>query len=116
FLALLFHDDLCEFFGNRGEHLASVSSDQTIVFDADAAPTFQIDSRLDRNDHAGLKWGFRRRAESRPLVNVQTNAMAQTVAEMLAETGIFHHPSGDGIHVAAPGPGSDRPDGRLLCF
>src|SRR6058998_3964027 len=83
------------------QHLRTVLSDDDEILDPDAAETLQVNARLDRDDVAGdeLVRGFR--AEARGLVDVETDAVAEPVAEGLAETSLFDHPTGRGVGVDA---------------
>ena len=103
-----------ESFGDAGEHLVAVPSHQHVIFDPDASPSWQIDTWFDCDHHAGFQESFGDRAESRFFMDIESDAVSESVAEELVVAGIFDDtPSGpvDGLERRA---GPDRLDALPL--
>src|SRR5262249_28134778 len=99
-------------------------SDEEIVFDADSEVfLWDVNTGLDGDDHAGLE----RLAALAGIVNVEANAMAETVNEVLAErlavqilavsVDVVVGDEEEGLFVvlAEVGAGFDGGDGGILC-
>src|SRR4051812_32193846 len=78
-------DALIELARTARQDLGAIGRDEDVVLDADAPPVGQIDTGLAGNDHAGLERDVGAGAEERGLVNLQTEAMAETMIELVAE-------------------------------
>src|SRR4051794_10185332 len=81
-----------------GQKLASGVGDEHVVLDAHAALARQVDARLDGDNHAGAEFllaaGL---AHGGQLVDVATDAVAEPVAELLAEAGAVDDVPGDAV-------------------
>ena len=87
-----------------------------IVFDPNTAPAWQINTRLDGHDHARLQQLLLTLTQSRRLVNIQAEAMAETMAEIATEPGFFNDAAGDAIHVVTRNAGPNGLYGSDLGF
>ena len=63
-------------FRERCENLVPGIGDENIIFDADSSEAWDIDPRLDRNDHPGFEWAFLTLAEPDRFVDFQSKGVA----------------------------------------
>ena len=73
-----------------------------------------VDPGLDRDDHAGGQRGLALLGQPRPLVDVEPDAVAQPVAEVLGVAGGVDDRARDGVDLAAGGPRAHGRERRLL--
>src|SRR6266700_769141 len=102
--------------GEAREDLGTVFRDDDEVLDPDAAFTRKVDPGLDRDDVAGRERVGRFAAQSRRLVHLDADAVAEAVAELLAEAGAVDHRSGGRIGVDAARARADALQPRLLAL
>src|SRR5262249_21138767 len=112
----LIHHDMIKVSEDVSQDFGAMAGHQAVILDADSPPTFQVNPRFACQHHSRLQLSLICHAEPRRFVNVQPDPVTQPMAELPAETGLLNHPPGDGIHIAALGPGADRFDRRLLRF
>ena len=93
--------------GQRGEDLAAVLGDHHQVLDPDPELARQVDAGLDGDDVAGAQLVLGALRQPRRLVDLEADAVTETVAELLAVAGGVDHRAGDGVDLAAAGPGPD---------
>src|SRR5918911_4088141 len=74
-----------ELLRERGQDLGAVVSDDDEVLDADAAAALEVDARLDGHDVPGSERVRGRVGETRRLVDLDADAVAEPVAERGAE-------------------------------
>src|SRR5438552_15954998 len=99
----------------RGEDFASGVSDEHVVFDADAPFAGEIDAGFDRYDHSRAKlFLVAFFSQGGELVDVAADAVAQAVAELFAEAGVFDDLAGDAVGLLRGDAGADELDGREL--
>lgn len=109
-------DCIFERFGDGRQDFVPVSGDQDIVLNSDATPPRKINPRLDGDHHTRFQFGLRNGTQPWTLVNVEPDAVSQTMTEVLAVTGSFDHFAGSGINVRTKSTGSDRLDSPELGF
>ena len=85
---------------------AAVLGDDDEVLDPHAELARQVDARLDGDDFAGREHVVGARREARPLVDLEADAVAEPVAEVLAVAGLLDHLAGDRVDVLAVDPGA----------
>ena len=69
-------------FGHAGQDFVAGAGDQHVVFDANAAPTGEVNTRLDRHDHPRPKHGLVLYGQPRSLVNLQSRFRAPVRGEI----------------------------------
>src|SRR5690349_2209028 len=76
----------------RREHFAAAVGNEHVVLNADAAFAGEVDAGLDGHDHAWPELFFAADlAHHRQLVNLAPDAVTQTMAELLPESGLVDH-------------------------
>src|SRR5438093_791911 len=103
-----------QFLADVGQHLTTVGRHQHVVFDANSAPAGQIDSWLNREDHARLENGLRVLPYGGSFMHLQSQAMTEAMSKKLAEALLFDHGPGLGIDVVRLCARADGPNGLLL--
>ncbi len=103
-----------------GENLAAVVRDQHEIFNAHAAPAFNVDARLYAGDHARLErdagpTGCSPAQEWR-LMEVHANAVACSVAEVVAVARCGDEIASDGVYLVGAHARPHLGDGSLLRF
>ena len=84
------------------------------VLDPRPAATRQVDPGLDRDHVAGLQPGLGGPREPRRLVDIEPDAVAEAVAEVIAMPGGGDQVAGDRVDLAALETRPDRRERRLL--
>src|SRR6266536_5108650 len=79
--------DRQEPFWQAAEHLSTVFANGHEILDPDAADAWDVHARLDGDDIAGLQRVGRRGGQARRLVDLEADAVAEAVAEVLAVPG-----------------------------
>src|SRR5919201_206030 len=93
--------DCHELLRERAQEGRSVVSDRDEILDAHTPDSHQVDPGLDR-DHIARGQRVRRRLrEPWRLVDSEADAVAEPVAEVLAEPGFLDHVAGDGVDFRA---------------
>src|SRR5574340_1002405 len=80
--------DLDQLLGKGRQQFDALVAYDRQILDPDAARTLQVDPRLDRDDVAGGEDVGRLRGQSRRLVHLEADTVAEAVAELLAEPGL----------------------------
>ena len=79
----------------------TVAGDENIIFDANTAPTGDVDTRFNCGDHPGFQNGGACCGKAWQLVDIEADAVPQAMAEIAAETSVCNHPSGDPVDFLA---------------
>src|SRR5437016_3383032 len=87
-----------------------------VVLDSDAAPAWDVNSRLDREDHAGCDYDLATLAEPHAIVDRAADRVSQSVAEVLLVSGSRDEVARHGIDCLAVSAGNDRFESALLGF
>src|SRR2546423_4818323 len=106
-----------QFLGGNGEQLRAalgLRPDHQRVLDADAAPARQIDPGFDGDRSAIIQCTRQTGAQTRVLVDLQADAVAEAVAAELAEAGAGDDGARGGGHVRARHPRRQRLPAGLL--
>src|SRR5919107_1589592 len=75
----------------QGEELGLAVGDDEGVLDTHAAPVCQVDTRLDGDRHAWLQCTDAELRQRRSLVDLQADAVAETMDKVLAVPGLCNH-------------------------
>src|SRR3954452_901275 len=97
-----------ELLGEGGEDLGLALANDDKVLDPNPAQALEVDPRLDGHDLALGERVARLAAEARRLMHLETEAVPQPVAELLAEAGLLDH-------LARAQVGVDSADARANC-
>ena len=92
----------------RAEIAVAVLGDDDEVLDAHAEPLRHVDAGLDRHHVAREQLVLGARAEARPLVDLDPDAVADAVAELVAVAGIGDRLARRGVHRRGRPRGCDR--------
>src|SRR6266576_7189655 len=90
------------------EHATTAFLHDNIVLDPDAAPAGDVDARFDREHHAILEHRVRTRIETRVLMRLETEAVADPVEELLAVTAALDHAPRSGVDIPRSDTGAHR--------
>src|SRR5216684_4249435 len=96
------------------QYLKTIRRHEHVVFDSDASPTGKIDSRLDGKHHPGLENRIGVLPDGRSFVNLQADAVPQSMAKKLAEARLSDNGPSLGIDVSRFHPGTNGPERLLL--
>jgi len=77
---------LFERFGQIADHFAPRSGHQNVIFDPHSAHSGDVYSGLDRDHHALFQNASRAPGDARPLVDLEPDAVAKTMAELRSVT------------------------------
>src|SRR4051812_13538183 len=103
-----------EVLGAQGEEFGLPSPHDERVLDAHATAPREVDAGLDGDRHTGGQCTDARRGEAGRLVDLQADAVAETVCEVLAVPRLRDHLPRRGVHIGHLGAGHDGTDpGRL---
>ncbi len=103
--------------GEQRQHLLTARGHDDEVLDPHAQPAGQVDAGLDRHDVTDQQRILARQArEARPLVNLEPDAVAETVAEVIALPRLLDHLACDRIDLFAVRTGLDRGERPFLGF
>src|SRR4051794_8660750 len=97
-----------ELLGEGGEDLGLDLAHDDEVLDPDPAQALEVDPRFDGHDLALGERVARLAAEARRLVHLEAEAVAEPVAEVLAEAGLLDHLAGAQVGVDSAGAWADR--------
>lgn len=75
-----------ELFGSRRDHVRAGVGHDNIVLDANAELSWQVDSRLDRDDVAGIQEIATAWSQSWSLMNAEPDSVSEGVAEVTCES------------------------------
>src|ERR1041384_5385724 len=89
-----------EFFRGQGEELRPALADHEGVLDADPAPPRQVDAGLDGDRHTGRKCPGTCLRQRRCLVDLQPDAVAEAVQELVPVPGLLDHLARRAVDVA----------------
>ena len=107
--------DLEQVLPEAGQVLDPVRGDDDVVLDADAELALDVDARLDGDDVSRLEDVARLRGQPRLLVDVETEAVAEAVAERARRTGSPRSTlRASRVDLDAGDAGADRRRARLL--
>src|SRR3954469_6775261 len=91
--------EVCELLRQAAEHAVPAVGDGDQILDADAARALDVHPRLDRHYVARLQRIAARHAQTRGLVDLEPDAVAEAVAEVLAVAGLADHVAGDRVDL-----------------
>src|SRR3954470_18398377 len=89
--------NLQKFAGEIGQYFGTAGGEVDIVFDADAAPAWPVDTRLDRDDRTLSERRLDRLGEPRGFVDLESESMAEAVAECVAVAAVLYVASGETV-------------------
>ena len=92
----------------------SFTRDEHVVFDANSAPTGQVNAWLDRHHHPGFRTSFDVLGDAGTFVNLQPNPVSQPVTEILAKTGLTNNVPSDRVDRSRGYARADRLDRAAL--
>src|SRR5436305_11091559 len=100
--------DRDQILAERRQHLGLTVSDDHQVLDPDPAEALEVDARLDGDDVAGRERVARLAREPRRLVHLEPDAVAEPVAELVAEAGVVDPVARGRVRIHARDPGATR--------
>ena len=100
--------------GNRVSKSGASLADDQRVLDADTAAVGQIDTGLHGDRRASKQCTGGRRADSRRFVDLQSDAVAESVAEVVGVPGVGDDLPRRGVDLLERGPGRERFPARPL--
>src|SRR6476619_3680919 len=103
-----------EVLGGRGQHLAASVVDDHEVLDPDPEAAGHVDARLDRDGVAAHEGGLGARGQARRLVDLQPDAVAEAVTELVAVAALLDDAAGDAIQLTGVRARADLREGRGL--
>ena len=87
---------------------------EDIILDSDSEVTIEIDSGFDGDNHAGSERLVARRGQAGRLVDLQTDAVSQTMLEGGIKPGSLQHGAGGTINIARGDTWTNCLNGRQL--
>src|SRR3954463_427403 len=108
--------DRDQILAERRQHLGLAVGDDHQVLDPDPAEALEVDARLDGDDVARRERVARFARKARRLVHLEPDAVAEPMAELVAEAGGFDLVAGGSVGVHAGDAGPRSFEARQLAF